>query len=160
VTPRSAVSIGPPKPWRRGLTAGDWEIAPSLFSIAELIKHRHRHPAIAFHSLVLAILIKFVPQGCDRPRARAAVWRCDAAGRNRGILSVPRKLSGLAARIKNLCFEYRRHQRNPRFAEFCTFDCAFAAPSNPRSRKILTFFENFTPPFPEKEVSPMDQSSK
>ena len=84
--------------------------------------------AIAFHSLVLAILIKFVPQGCDRPRARAAVWRCDAAGRNRGILSVPRKLSGLAAQIKNLCFEYRRHQRNPRFSEFCTFDCAFAAP--------------------------------
>jgi len=40
----------------------------------------------------------------------------------------PRKLSGLAAQIKNLCFEYRRHQRNPRFSEFCTFDCAFAAP--------------------------------
>jgi hypothetical protein len=40
----------------------------------------------------------------------------------------PRKLSGLAAQIKNLCPEYRRHQRNPRFPELGTFDCAFAAP--------------------------------
>jgi hypothetical protein len=29
-----------------------------------------------------------------------------------------------------------------------------------RALEKFNFFENFTPPFPEKEVSPMDQSSK
>jgi hypothetical protein len=40
----------------------------------------------------------------------------------------PRKLSGLAAQIKIYVPNIGDIRRNPRFSEFCTFDCAFAAP--------------------------------
>jgi hypothetical protein len=128
VTQGAAVSLGPPKRWRRRLTADDWEIArPCSASWSADSNIDIDIPAIAFHSLVLAILSNSCRRNVTDPEHERPFGKAMLPGGTEALCLCPESLRGWPHRLK-ICSEHRRHQRIRGFPEFCTFGCAFAAP--------------------------------